>query len=67
LPAYAHLLLQILEGDRTLSIRDDEAEESWRVVEPILDTWARGQCPLLEYPAGSAGPELDARPAGPRL
>jgi glucose-6-phosphate 1-dehydrogenase len=61
LPAYARLLLNVLEGDSTLSIRDDEAEESWRVVEPILDAWARGRCPLLEYPAGSAGPELDTR------
>ncbi len=66
LPAYARLLLQVLEGDSTLSIRDDEAEESWRVVEPILDAWARGRSPLLEYPAGSVGPVLDARRrAGP--
>jgi glucose-6-phosphate 1-dehydrogenase len=56
LPAYGRLLLQILEGDCTLSIRDDEAEESWLVITPILDAWARGQAPLLEYPAGSDGP-----------
>jgi glucose-6-phosphate 1-dehydrogenase len=56
LPAYGRLLLQILEGDCTLSIRDDEAEESWLVITPILDGWARGQAPLLEYPAGSDGP-----------
>jgi glucose-6-phosphate 1-dehydrogenase len=56
LPAYAHLLLQVLEGDCTLSIRDDEAEESWRVITPILDAWAQGRVPLLEYPAGSDGP-----------
>jgi glucose-6-phosphate 1-dehydrogenase len=66
LPAYARLLLHILEGDSTLSIRDDEAEESWRVVEPILDAWARGRSPLREYPAGSAGPGQDARRAGER-
>jgi glucose-6-phosphate 1-dehydrogenase len=56
LPAYTRLLLQILEGDCTLSIRDDEAEESWRVVAPILEAWAQGRVPLLEYPAGSDGP-----------
>jgi glucose-6-phosphate 1-dehydrogenase len=55
LPAYARLLLQVLEGDCTLSIRDDEAEESWRVIAPILDAWAQGRVPLLEYPAGSDG------------
>jgi glucose-6-phosphate 1-dehydrogenase len=56
LPAYGRLLLQVLEGDCTLSIRDDEAEESWRVITPILEAWARGRVPLLEYPAGSDGP-----------
>jgi glucose-6-phosphate 1-dehydrogenase len=53
---YGRLLLDVLEGDLTLSIRDDEAEESWRIVEPILRAWKEDKVPLLEYPAGSAGP-----------
>lgn len=56
--AYGRLLLDVLRGDPTLSIRDDEAEESWRIVEPILDGWARSRVPLLEYPAGSDGPNV---------
>lgn len=56
LPAYARLLVDILEGDPTLSIRDDEAEESWRIVEPILLVWNEGGVPLVEYQAGSDGP-----------
>ena len=64
LSAYARLLLQVLEGDCTLSIRDDEAEESWRVVTPILDAWAQGRVPLLEYPAGSDGPTATIHPPG---
>jgi glucose-6-phosphate 1-dehydrogenase len=56
LSAYAHVLLGALEGDPTLSIRADEAEESWRIVEPILRVWEQGGVPLLEYPAGSEGP-----------
>jgi glucose-6-phosphate 1-dehydrogenase len=56
LPAYARLLLDILDGDPTLSIRDDEAEESWRIVEPILQVWGKGSVPLRDYPAGSGGP-----------
>jgi glucose-6-phosphate 1-dehydrogenase len=56
LPAYGRVLLDVLRGDVSLSIRDDEVEESWRIVEPILDTWAQGRVPLLEYPAGSDGP-----------
>jgi glucose-6-phosphate 1-dehydrogenase len=54
--AYGRLLLDLLRGDLTLSIRDDEAEESWRIIEPIIEAWCRGDVPLVEYPAGSAGP-----------
>ena len=57
LPAYGRLLLNVLNGDTTLSIRGDEAEESWRVVGPIADGWAAGDVPMEEYPAGSDGPE----------
>jgi glucose-6-phosphate 1-dehydrogenase len=56
LPAYARLLLDVLEGDPTFSIRGDEAEESWRIVEPILKTWETGEVTLREYAAGSSGP-----------
>jgi glucose-6-phosphate 1-dehydrogenase len=56
LSAYGKLLLDVMRGDLTLSIRDDEAEESWRIVEPILEAWRAGQVPLSEYPAGSPGP-----------
>ena len=56
LPAYGLLLRELIEGDTTLSISDVEAEESWRIVEPVLAAWAAGTVPLQEYPAGSAGP-----------
>jgi glucose-6-phosphate 1-dehydrogenase len=56
LPAYARLLREVLEGNPTFFIRADEAEESWRIVEPILRGWAEGLSPLQEYPAGSEGP-----------
>ena len=54
--AYGRLILDALTGDLTLSIRDDEAEECWRIVEPILDDWRQDRVPLLEYAAGGAGP-----------
>jgi glucose-6-phosphate 1-dehydrogenase len=56
LPAYGQVLLAVFTGDIRLSIRGDEAEESWRVVEPVLDAWAKDRVPLELYPAGSAGP-----------
>jgi glucose-6-phosphate 1-dehydrogenase len=58
LPAYGRLLQAVMEGDLTLSIRGDEAEECWRITEPILSGWAEGAVPLQEYPAGSAGPRI---------
>jgi glucose-6-phosphate 1-dehydrogenase len=56
LPAYAHLLLDVLNRNSALSIRGDEAEESWRIVTPVLDAWSKDLVPLEEYPAGSEGP-----------
>ena len=56
LSAYGLLLQEMLTGQRTLSISDVEAEESWRIVEPILAAWAAGDVPLREYRAGSSGP-----------
>ena len=56
LPAYGRLLLNVLSGNTALSIRGDEAEESWRVVTPILEAWARDVVPLEDYDAGSEGP-----------
>ena len=47
----------MLDGDPTLSVRGDTAEECWRIVEPVLDAWRADEVPLEEYPAGSAGPE----------
>ncbi len=56
IPAYGRLLLDVIAGDPTLAIRDDEAEECWRIVEPILEAWSKGHGPLHEYPAGTEGP-----------
>jgi glucose-6-phosphate 1-dehydrogenase len=56
LPAYGRILLDVLHGKSALSIRGDEAEESWRVVTPVLEGWSRDLAPLEEYDAGSSGP-----------
>jgi glucose-6-phosphate 1-dehydrogenase len=60
--AYERLFLDLLEGNNTLFVRADEAEEAWRVVEPVLDAWREGLVPLLEYPAGSDGPNVASLP-----
>ena len=56
LPPYAQLLLDVLNRNSALGIRGDEAEESWRLVTPVLDAWSQDLVPLEEYPAGSQGP-----------
>lgn len=50
--AYETLLLDIMEGDQSLFVRGDEAEEAWRLYAPILDV----DLPVHPYPAGSWGP-----------
>src|SRR5690606_32093669 len=56
LPPDARVLKAVFVGDPMLSIRDDEAEESWRIVQPFIAAWRQGLTPMLEYPAGSTGP-----------
>ncbi|WP_261165954.1 glucose-6-phosphate dehydrogenase [Microbacterium sp. Marseille-Q6965] len=60
---YGQVLKGILDGDPLLSVRGDVAEESWRIVEPVIAAWRDGSVPLEEYAAGSAGPgwETDRR------
>jgi glucose-6-phosphate 1-dehydrogenase len=57
LSAYGRVLVSVLNGDHTLSIRDDEVEQSWAIVDPVLRAWEKGEVPLEEYAAGSEGPE----------
>ena len=57
LTPYSLLLADVFDAEPTLSIGGDEAEECWRIVEPVLAAWEAGQVPLIEYPAGTAGPE----------
>lgn len=57
LGAYAQVISAALAGDPTLSIRDDEVERAWAIVDPILEAWQDDLSPLREYPAGSTGPE----------
>lgn len=54
--AYEDLLLDVIEGDRSLFLRFDEVEYAWRIVEPILQKWAIERDFITTYPAGSWGP-----------
>jgi len=55
---YETLLYDVMIGDPTLFMRADMVEHAWRVVQPVLDAWAKdGATDLPIYPSGSAGPD----------
>lgn len=56
LTQYGEVLRGVLSGDPTLSVRGDVAEQCWRIVAPVLESWRKGEVPLDEYAAGSHGP-----------
>ncbi|HWM32888.1 MAG TPA: glucose-6-phosphate dehydrogenase [Pseudolysinimonas sp.] len=56
LSAYGEVLAELCEGDPTLSVRGDIAEQCWRIVSPVLSAWRRDAVRLDTYPAGSRGP-----------
>ena len=59
--AYETLILDALRGDGTLFTRQDEVEEQWRLVDPILEAWRTSGARPPQYFAGSWGPgEADA-------
>jgi len=61
LDAYETLLLDVIEGDRSLFIRFDEVEWAWRVVDPILSHLSQDTDYIRSYAAGTWGPEGASR------
>lgn len=55
--AYGEVLAELMDGDPTLSVRGDIAEQCWRIVTPVIEAWRRNAVPLETYPAGSEGPK----------
>jgi glucose-6-phosphate 1-dehydrogenase len=57
--AYERLLLDAVQGDASLFARADEIELAWKLIDPVLERWAKpdgGAPPLLFYEPGSWGP-----------
>jgi glucose-6-phosphate 1-dehydrogenase len=50
---YERLLLAAMTGDDRLFTREDTVEQTWRVVQPLLDS----PPPVCSYPQGSWGPD----------
>ena len=60
--AYERVLGDAMQGDATLSAREDYVEEAWRIVDPVL----KDGTPVHEYEPGTWGPkEVDSSVAPP--
>jgi glucose-6-phosphate 1-dehydrogenase len=59
--AYERLITDAMRGDATLFTRNDEVEAQWRIIDPVLETWAQDTPQLDHYEAGSQGPESATR------
>lgn len=55
--AYETLLLNLMEGDNSLYLHISEVEAQWRLVDPVIEAWAKDRKPVHQYPAGSRDPE----------
>ncbi|HOA37403.1 MAG TPA: glucose-6-phosphate dehydrogenase [Flavihumibacter sp.] len=56
--AYETLLLDVMEGDATLFMREDQVAAAWRIIMPILEAWTdRPPVDFPNYSPGSWGPE----------
>jgi glucose-6-phosphate 1-dehydrogenase len=53
---YETLIHDVMNGDSTLFMRADMVEQTWRIVQPVLDAWAEGSVDTPRYEGGSAGP-----------
>ncbi|WP_345783822.1 glucose-6-phosphate dehydrogenase [Stenotrophomonas sp. YIM B06876] len=54
--AYERLLLDVLNGNHALFVRDDEVRAAWAWIDSVSDAWKAAALPLQPYPAGSWGP-----------
>jgi glucose-6-phosphate 1-dehydrogenase len=54
--AYERLLLDALNGNHALFVRNDEVEAAWKWVDSVADAWQEAGMPILPYLAGSWGP-----------
>jgi len=53
---YETLIHDVMQGDQTLFMRADMVEEAWRIVEPVLEAWAKDKATFPNYDSGADGP-----------
>ncbi len=56
--AYERLILDAMLGEASLFAREDEVDLSWKLIDPIIESWSGANAaPLYHYQAGNWGPE----------
>ena len=63
--AYERLILDVLLGDPPLFPRHEEVELSWKILDPVIEHWAKKGKPDT-YASGTWGPAVRRRDARPR-
>ncbi|MFK7745300.1 MAG: glucose-6-phosphate dehydrogenase [Roseobacter sp.] len=59
--AYERLIMDVIRGNQTLFMRDDEVEAAWAWTDPIIDGWTqRGDVPK-PYDSHSEGPDASTQ------
>jgi glucose-6-phosphate 1-dehydrogenase len=59
--AYERVLLDAFRGDKTLFATSDEVLAAWRVLEHVINEWAKNGTDLQPYARGSWGPDTAAK------
>ena len=54
--AYQRVLMDAMRGDRSLFATSAEVLASWRLLQPILESWKATPDSIQTYPQGSTGP-----------
>src|SRR6478609_5793512 len=54
---YETLIYDVMIGDQTLFMRADMVEQSWHIVQPVLNAWATEKTDFPNYDSGSDGPK----------
>ena len=59
--AYERLIMDVIRGDQTLFMRNDEVEAAWRWTDAAIAAWEDAGIGPVEYESGGSGPtESDA-------
>ena len=57
--AYERLIREVIKGDQTYFVRDDEILASWKWIDAIRAAWHSEEVEMQHYKAGTAGPVLE--------